>query len=41
MNWTELPNPGLAKDLNKIEVAKIKGFETKVKDLCKFNFKSF
>ena len=40
-NWIELPNPGLAKDFNKIEVSKLKGFETEVNDFCKFNFESF
>ena len=29
-NWIELPNPGLAKDLNKIEVRRMKDFETEV-----------
>ena len=36
-----MPNPGLAKDLIKIEVTKMKGFKTEVKDLCKFDFESF
>ena len=29
-NLIELPNPGLAKDLNKIEVTRMKDFETEV-----------
>ena len=40
-NWIELSNPGSAKDLNKIEVTWMKGFETEVKNLCKFDFESF
>ena len=40
-NWNELPYPGLAKDLNKTEVTKMKGFETGVKDLCKSDCESF
>ena len=40
-NWIELPYPGLARDLNKIEVTKMKGFETGVKDLCKSDCESF
>ena len=40
-NWIELPNPGLAKDLNKIEVTRMKDFETEVKDLPKLDFERF
>ena len=40
-NWIELPNPGLAKDLNKIEITRMKELETEVKDLPKFDFESF
>ena len=35
-NWIELPNTGLATDLNKIEVTRMKDFETEVKDLPNF-----
>ena len=41
MNWIELPNPGLATNLNKIEATKMNDFETKVKDLSKFDFERF
>ena len=36
-----MPNPGLAKDLSKIEVTKMKGFESQIKDLGNFDFESF
>ena len=41
MKWIELPNPGLAKNLNKIEATKMKDFKTEVKDLSKFDFERF
>ena len=41
MNWIELPNPGLAKDLNKSEATRMKDFETEVKDLLKLDFQRF
>ena len=41
MNWIELPNPGLATNLNKIEATKMNDFETEVKDLSKFDFERF
>ena len=41
MNWIELPNPGLAKDLNKSEATIMKDFETEVKDLLKLDFQRF
>ena len=40
-NWIELSNLGLAKDFNKLEVTRMKVFETGVNDLPKFDFESF